>query len=117
MKIAYFIERLSNTAIIKKISDEQVDIKNVYIEEQANSQYEAKAAISALRQDDTLILRDIKELNPQDPQKLKICLKALQEIGVEIVSLEQPELSGLKCYDGLKEFLAIDGHYKRVLKL
>jgi hypothetical protein len=116
MKYAYYIEQYLNTAIITEINAQKVDLDNTYIEEQANSNDELIAVIKALKQDDTLILKDVKELNPNNPRLFKATLKALQELNINIVALNQPKLSGLGYYDSFKEILAINRHYKKVLK-
>jgi len=120
MLYSYFVESgfkaHDNTELFKKINELEIKMSNIYTDENFEAKDGLDDCLRGLQPRDFLIVRSLLDLEHKDAKKLQKILKELEDKSVELISIEQPELSHGRTYSKLREVLRIDKYFREYIR-
>jgi len=120
MLYAYFVESTSkshdNTDILRTINELEIKMNQIYLDGSFDEKNGLSDCLRVLKPKDFLVVRTLLDLEDKDAKRLQKILKELEDKGVELISIQQPELSHGKTYTKLREVLHLDKYFREYIR-
>lgn len=119
MKYAYFIDtqkgedERKNQEVFLLIQKYEIPEENVFAEENPKSRVEFSKLLDELKENDTLIIRSIMDMEDELQVLQEDILPYLSDLNIQILSCQEPYLCGVSYADTLNNIVNLISYYNR----